>query len=234
MTLRVLLDINFWKKDIINEDGFVFWQCYLHYKGDYGVVPLFTPISLDTCLAETHWQTLKNQYKQKKRWAYNVEYYPHLIMPLIRSKAPFWDRIYKLYQYVEGNFNWATASVLIFLLSKFPLMVGGEEFRQSVVAFNLPLTTSVLMTIATGFLIFSVYINLMLLPPRPKRYGKSRSAMMYFQWLLAPVTSLIFGSLPAIEAHTRLMLGWYLEFFVTPKARKGENTALQMEEMKSL
>jgi hypothetical protein len=90
------------------------------------------------------------------------------------------------------------------------------------------------MTIATGFLIFSVYINLKLLPPRPKKYGKSRSFAMYAQWLLAPITSLIFGSLPAIEAHTRLMFGWYLEFFVTPKTRKGENTALQMEEMKLL
>ncbi|MCX6797097.1 MAG: hypothetical protein NTX98_01300, partial [Candidatus Doudnabacteria bacterium] len=91
MTLKALCDVGFWKKDIVNEDGFVYWQCYLHYKGDYKVIPLFIPISLDTCLANSTWQTLKNQYKQKRRWAYNVEYYPHLIPKLLKLKAPFWD-----------------------------------------------------------------------------------------------------------------------------------------------
>ena len=233
MTLRALREVGFWKKDIINEDGYIFWQCYLHYKGDYEVVPLFIPVSLDTCLADTFWQTLKNQYKQKKRWAYNVEYYPHLVPALLKSKAPFWDRMYKLWQYVEGDFNWAAASVLITLLGWLPLFVGGAEFKETVVAYNLPHATRTLMTIATGFLIFRVYINLILLPPRPKKYGIGRSIMMYLQWFLVPFTSIIFGSLPAIEAQTRLMFGWYLEFFVTPKTRKGDVTAMDMKEMQS-
>jgi hypothetical protein len=156
-----------------------------------------------------------------------------LIPQLLKSDAPFFDRMYKLYQYVEGNFNWATASILISSLGWLPLILGGREFLDTVVAFNLPLATKVLMNIATIFLIFSVYINLILLPPRPKRYGKMRSVMMYLQWFLVPITSVVFGSLPAIEAQTRLMLGWYLEFWVTPKARKGENTALQMKEMQA-
>jgi hypothetical protein len=139
--------------------------------------------------------------------------------------------MYKLWQYVEGDFNWAAASMLISLLGWAPLLLGGQEFNQSVVAFNLPLATKFLMTIATGFLIFSVYINLILLPPRPDKYGVGRSVMMYLQWVLVPFVSIVFGSVPAIEAQTRLMFGRYLEFFVTPKARKGENTALQMKEM---
>ncbi len=234
MPLLTLLEVGMWKKDIVNEDGYIFWQCYLHYKGDYQVVPLFIPISLDTCLADSFWQTLVNQYKQKRRWAYNVEYYPHLVPKLITSKAPFFDRMYKLWQYVEGDFNWATASILISTLGWLPLFVGGQDFTSSVVAFNLPKTTKTLMTIATFFLIFSVYINLILLPPRPKKYGRSRSVMMYLQWFLVPIVSLVFGSLPAIEAQTRLMLGKYLEFWVTPKTRKGVTTGLDMKEMQSV
>src|SRR6185295_6660945 len=113
------------------------------------------PISLDTCLADTFWQTLKNQYKQKKRWAYNVEYYPHLVPRLLKSRAPWWDKYYKLFQYIEGNFNWATASVLISSLGWAPLLFGGPAFTESVIAFNLPQATRALMTIATAFLIFS-------------------------------------------------------------------------------
>lgn len=233
MTLKALIEVGFWKKDIINEDGYIYWQCYLHYEGDYHVVPLFIPISLDTCLDETVWQTLINQYKQKKRWAYNVEYYPHLIPKLLKSRAPFFDKSLKLFQYIEGNFNWATASILISSLGLLPLFLGGQDFLDSVVAFNLPTLTKVLMRTALVFLIFSVYINAILLPPRPAKYSKWRSVMMYLQWFLVPFTSVIFGSLPAIEAQTRLMFGWYLEFWVTPKARHGAVTAHTMKEMQA-
>jgi hypothetical protein len=234
MTLRALVDVGYWKKDIINEDGYIYWQCYLHYNGNYRVAPLFVPVSLDTCMAETFWQTLKNQYTQRKRWAYNVEYYPHLVPALLKSEAPLGDRLYKLFQYVEGNFNWATASVLILVLGRLPLLFGGDEFRTGVVAFNLPVVTQVLLTIAAGFLIFSVYINLILLPKRPARYSVWRSIMMYLQWVLVPLTSITFGSLPAIEAQTRLLFGWYLEFWVTPKTRVGETTAFDMKEMEGV
>lgn len=234
MTLKALVEVGFYKKDIVNEDGYIYWQCYLHYKSKYWVAPLFVPISLDTCLADTTWQTLKNQYKQKRRWAYNVEYYPHLLPKLIKLQSPLWDKCLKIFQYVEGNFNWATASIMISTLGWLPLFIGNQAFQESVLAFNLPFITKTLMNIALFFLIFSVYINMVLLPPRPKKYGVSRSVMMYLQWFLVPLASIIFGSLPAIEAQTRLMLGKYLEFWVTPKARKGENTGLTMKEMKGV
>jgi hypothetical protein len=122
---------------------------------------------------------------------------------------------------------------MISTLGWLPLFIGGDDFRNSVVGFNLPLITKTLMNTALVFLIFSVYINMVLLPPRPKKYGKNKTISMYLQWVLVPLTSVIFGSLPAIEAQTRLMLGKYLEFWVTPKARKGENTALSMKEMQT-
>jgi hypothetical protein len=75
---------------------------------------------------------------------------------------------------------------------------------------------------------------MVLLPPRPKKYSVWRSVMMYVQWVFVPFVSVIFGSLPAVEAQTRLMLGQYLEFWVTPKARKGENTGLTMREMHNI
>ncbi len=220
MTLRALVDIGFWKKDLVNEDGYVFWQCYFHYQGDYAVVPLFVSISLDTCLADTYKQTLINQYKQKRRWAYNVEYYPTLVPTLLKLKTSLWDRFYKLFQYVEGNYNWATASIVISALGWLPLVLGGHNFGDTVIALNLPFMTKSLMTMATAFLILSVYINMILLPPRPERYTKWRSVAMYAQWIIVPFISVIFGSLPAVEAHTRLMIGAYMEFWVTPKVRK--------------
>lgn len=222
MTLRALVDIGFWRKDLVNEDGYVFWQCYFRYEGDYKVIPLFISISLDTCLAETYWQTLVNQYKQKRRWSYNVEYYPTLIPNLFKVKTSFWDRAYKMFQYVEGNYNWSTASIVISALGWLPLVIGGDKFGTTVVALNLPFITRWLMTTATLFLVFSVYINMVLLPPRPAKYGKWRVVSMYLQWIFVPVISVVFGALPAVESQTRLMLGKYMEFWVTPKVRHAD------------
>ena len=222
MSLKALIDVGYWKKDLINEDGYIFWQCYLKYEGDYRVVPLFISVSLDTCLADTFWKTLINQYKQKRRWAYNVEYYPTIVPALITSKAPFWDRMYKLYQYIEGDYNWATASIIITTLGYLPLFVGGSNFTQTIFALNLPFMTKILMTAASAFLIFSIYLNIILLPPRPKNVSKWKTYSMYLQWIFVPIISLAYGSVPGIDAQTRLMFGKYMGFWVTPKARKAE------------
>src|ERR1043165_5974619 len=53
MTLKALLEVGLYKRDIVNEDGFIYWQCYLHYNGDYKVIPLLIPASGDTVLAAT-------------------------------------------------------------------------------------------------------------------------------------------------------------------------------------
>jgi hypothetical protein len=59
-----------------------------------------------------------------------------------------------------------------------------------------------------------------LLPPRPAKYSKWKVVSMYAQWMFVPIISVVFGALPAVEAQTRLMLGQYMEFWVTPKVRK--------------
>src|SRR3989344_1766390 len=219
MSLKTLVAVGFWHKEIVNEDAYIFWQCYLHFHGQYEVAPLFIPVSMDTCLGGTYRQTLVNQYKQKRRWAYNVEYWPHLVPRLLTDgRIALSSRLYKFWQYLEGNYNWATASIMIAVMGFLPAFLG-DNFTGTVFGFNLPYATRLIMNIALIFLIASVYLNMILLPPRPGRYKWTRTAAMYAQWVLVPFISIIWGSLPAIEAQTRLALGKYMEFWVTPKIR---------------
>jgi hypothetical protein len=47
---------------------------------------------------------------------------------------------------------------------------------------------------------------------------------MMLQWIYLPVTSIVFGSLAALNSQTRLMFGRYLDKFdVTEKAVKTES-----------
>ena len=60
---------------------------------------------------------------------------------------------------------------------------------------------------------------LLLLPPRPETVKPSTLVVMIFQWALLPITFIVFGAIPAIDAQTRLMFGKYLGFNVTKKTR---------------
>jgi hypothetical protein len=75
------------------------------------------------------------------------------------------------------------------------------------------------MTLAMVGLVMSAIISTLLLPKKPKKYGFGKRSMMALQWAILPLSIIIFGSIPGIDAQTRLMFKKYLGFWVTPKAR---------------
>ena len=64
-----------------------------------------------------------------------------------------------------------------------------------------------------------------MLPPRPRRYKKSKNIVMVFQWALSPIISIVYSSFTAFYSQGRLAFGKYMEKFdVTDKAVKKEDT----------
>ena len=173
-------------------------------------------------LVETYFRTLVGQYKQKRRWAWgNTENIPYLVTnALPNKKIPAWKKFIYIERMFEGYYFWATASIMIAALGWLPLLLGNDRFDNGVLVFNLPLLTQGMMQIATLFLIFSVYINMVMLPPRPAKYSRWHTLAMILQWIFVPIVSTVFGSAPAIDSQTRVMFGKYLGFWVTPKTRK--------------
>lgn len=221
MSFKTLVDVGFWRVDIIPEDSHIFWQCFIHYNGDYRSHPLFSTVSMDAVMGESYMGTLVAQYKQKRRWAWGVTEISMVIPEFIRNKKiPLWKRLLWTERLFEGHYFWATASIMLAVLGWMPLIFGGDRFGDSVLAANLPFLTRTIMTIAAGFLVCSMYVTMVLLTPRPSHYGKWKSVTMVLQWLFTPFVASIFGSFPAIDAQTRLMFGKYMEFWVTPKVRK--------------
>ena len=216
-----LVKVNFWPVNMISEDSVIYWKCLSYFHGDYRVQPVHLPVSLDAVLAPTYWKTIVNQYKQKRRWAYGIENFPvtmRAIWPDVGIKIRTKLRI--LFEMLEGHYSWATTSFLLTFLGWLPLFLGGEAFRESVLAHNLPFFTRTLMTLGMVGLLVSIPMSLLTLPPRPKRYHWTRTFLMFFQWFLVPLVAFL-SAIPAIDSQTRLLTKRYFgEFWVTEKMRK--------------
>ena len=221
MSFKTLADLDFWQTNMVSEDSRIFWNSLLFYGGDYQSIPLSYPVSMDANLAPTFWRTVKNVYRQQRRWAWGVENFPYTAFGFIKNKKiPLRTKAYYVFNMVEGYWSWSTNAILIFALGWLPIILGGREFNNLVLAYNLPTITRTIMTFAMVGLVTSAIISMQLLPPRPPHYGKLRTMSMVLQWILVPFTIIVFGAIPALDAQTRLMLGKYMGFWITPKHRK--------------
>lgn len=220
MSFKTLVEVNYWPTNIVSDDSIIYWKCMDYYNGDYGVKPIYAPVSLDAVQAPRLWDTIQNQYKQMRRWAYGIEDLALVMRSYARNPhAPLFPKIRRISNMIIGHFTWATAPVLLAIYAWFPIWFGGHDFRDTLISNNLPEYSSNIMTITLLGLIITAYINRLVLPPRPKNYSWKRSFMMYAQWVLVPPVALFLGAFPAIEAQTRLLLAKYLGFWVTPKNR---------------
>lgn len=222
MPFKALMEIGFWETDIVSEDSRIFWQCFLHYHGDWRVVPLFYPVLMDANATPKFWKTMVNLYKQQRRWAWGSENIPYLLEGFrktkkIKSSVKWYWTVNSL----EGFHSWATNSLMIFALGWLPLVMGGEQFNETVLSYNLPLVTRFILTLSMTGIASSAILSIVLLPPKPKWFRRRHYLLYVLQWVLIPITLIVFGAFPGLEAQTRLMLGgkWRLGFWVTPKNR---------------
>jgi len=221
MSWRALSEIGFWSTNMVSEDSRIFWHCFCYYRGDYRVEPLHYPVSMDVCMDEKKLTTIKNLYKQQRRWGWGVENIPYLIFNTLKiwpniPKGKFINRIIvQLY----GFLSWSTNALIIAVIGWLPLFLGGNRFTSTVLSNNLPSITRTLMTLAMTGLVVSAIMSTLLLPSKPKNFGFIKYVFIVVQWMILPISIIIFGAIPGLEAQTRLMLGKYLGFWTTPKTR---------------
>jgi cellulose synthase/poly-beta-1,6-N-acetylglucosamine synthase-like glycosyltransferase len=221
MSFEALVGVGFKQTNVVSDDSRIFWQCFLKYDGDYVVQPLYYPVSMDANVAKNFFRTLINIYKQQRRWAYGVGDIPYFLFGFLKNKKiPFFKKLFLGLELIEGHLSWATASILIFLLGWLPLFLGGPEFSQTLISYNLPKIISRVMTLAMIGLVASVYFSFLLLPPKPPDYSRFKYLIFAFGWLLLPLMMIFFASFPALDAQSRLLLGKYMGFWVTEKVRK--------------
>ena len=217
--MHALIDCDFWSVRTIVEDGHQFWRTYFRYDGRHEVYPIFLPIYQDAVLSSTYMKTLKAQFIQLRRWAWGASDIAYVASKGFRrgSKVPRTDMVFKFARLVEGHISWATASLILAFGALIPVLVQPKNY----VANELPHIASNIQTVALIGIFMTLFLSFKSLPPKPERYKRHRNVFMVVQWVLLPVTTILYNTMAAIYSQTRLMFGRYLgDFDVTEKAVK--------------
>lgn len=218
-SLSMIDKIGYWDTNVIPEDYRIFFKAFFKLGGRVEVDPIFLPSSADAAESTTTWKTFVNDYEQKKRWAWGASDIPLFVQMLFNNRGgSFINKLVRLLRVVEDHILWPvnwfviTAGVTISTLIN-------PNFGRTSIGFMLPKISSAILSLTLVFLVVILIVDAKNRPPRPAEFPKWKAWLGPLEFILMPIVGFFFVSLPGLDAHTRLMLGKYLEYRVTEKVR---------------
>jgi hypothetical protein len=216
-SLKHVEEIGYWDTDVIPEDYRLFFKSYFAKNGDFEVEPIFLPIYADAAEARGFWQSMKNQYQQLQRWAWGVSDDAYIIRQyVIADKIPFWDKTIRVFKTIEDHFLWPVNWFAITTAAFLPPLLN-ERYNRLIIVNKLPQVTSTLLTLSLVSMVVIFVIDALNRPPRPNTRNIFSYIFQPLEFLMLPFIGFFFSALPGVDAHTRLMLGKYIEYRVTEK-----------------
>jgi hypothetical protein len=218
LSFKLLDEAGYWDPDKIPEDWGIFFKAFYCVGGGVEVEPLYLPLLADAAQSTSLFKTLKNQYEQLKRWAWGVSDTPWIIKNyFLKKNVPFWDKTTRLVYAIWSHFMWPVNWFLITIGLTVPTLLN-PDFGRTVLGYTVPKLSSFILTFSLIFLATTLIIDSFFYKPkRPEGFALWRVFLIPFEFILMPVAGFFFTALPGLDAHTRLMLGKYLEYKVTEK-----------------
>ncbi len=215
--LWLLKKINFWDIDIIPEDWHVFFQAFFTYGERVKTIPLFTIVNGDAVFSGETMKTLANRYEQEKRWAWGVTDVGYVLKKFFLT--PHIGTIQKLKKIIfiaETHLFWPVSFFILTISASIPPLIN-PSFKRTVLGLLLPKLSALILTLSSVMLILYIYLDIKLRQKVNMKTSVSSLPLLIVQWYLLPIVSFFFSSLPALDAHTRILLGKKLKYKVTEK-----------------
>ena len=126
--LTALVEMGFWSKRTIVEDGHQYWRSWFHFDGDYRGVPIHVPIFQDAVQAGTFKATMVAQFKQLSRWSYGASDVPYVGVRVFAptARSPFWPGVLRFFSLLEGHVSLASISIIIAIGGWIPFVVATQ------------------------------------------------------------------------------------------------------------
>lgn len=207
--------VDYWDPDVIPEDSRMFFKMMFGNPKPVRVRPLFVPVLLDAAEGASLLASAVSRYRQARRWAWGLSDVPYLARRLGAPRGGTWlGRLVRVAWYVEDHLIWGAAWPL-FADGLHPWAFLAPQFWLSPEATHLANTYSSALTAGLPLLVVIVLLDLWLRSTLGERKGSLLIAAT--SWILFPILSFALIWLPALDAHTRVLLGRPLAYQVTPK-----------------
>lgn len=215
--LWLIESVGYWDVDIIPEDWHIWLQAFYTLGEKVKTIPIYIPIVRDGVLGPTLRKTFKIRYEQEKRWAWGATDIPYAVSRFFTSPhIPFAVKLRRILFVMEVHFLWPTAFFVLTVSASLPALVN-PVFGRTVLGLLLPKIASFILTCSTILLLVSVYFDFKLRKKVNIETSWQQVPMLFIQWFFLPFVSFLFSSLPALEAHTRMLLGKKMEYHITEK-----------------
>jgi hypothetical protein len=129
---------------------------------------------------------------------------------------PLWPRLSRVALFTEEHISWPSHWFLLTLGAHAPALLA-PAFTLTPLGQSLSMLAQVALTLCLPCLATIIWIDMQLQPPRPEPSSRWDDALAVASWMLLPVSGLLLTAIPSLDAHTRLVLGQYLQYQVTEK-----------------
>jgi hypothetical protein len=217
LSWQAISAVRYWDVDVIPEDSHMCFKVMFHFGKRVKVRPIFLPVYADAAEGPTLRRTLENQYHQILRWAWGVSDIPYVVLGALRARDLGWPmRIMRVVWYVEEHLMWPSHWFLLTLGGLVPTLVNPAYAHSQMGLWQSSLVSAIL-GLCLPCLILVILVDWRLRPRHPEGEDLIDLLIGWMAFALLPVVGLLLCALPALDAHTRLLLGRRLEYRVTEK-----------------
>jgi hypothetical protein len=209
--------VDFWDTDVIPEDSHMFFKLWLRLGRLVRTRAIYLPVFADAAEGATLRGTLTTHYRQIRRWAWGVSDIPYIVAGAWRAEhIPWPHRVARVGWYIEEHLVWPSHWFILTLGGAIPPLLN-PAYAATAAAAQQAATVGNLLSFCLPFALLAILADVVLRPRSPRRQGVLDLLLGLVGFAVLPVTSLMLSAMPALDAHTRLLLGRSLAYQVTEK-----------------
>ena len=217
MSMKALHDIGYWDPDVIPEDERTMFKAIERFGRKFKVHPLFTLVKGSSIRGEGFWGAVSEQYMQILRWAWGASEIAHSLSVYAKlgregrkaMRGPIFNQI-------RSATEWSLAPLILVFGGILPGLVD-PWFVYTPFGQIYAIAMVIIALLSTGFILCTIWLEHIIAPPRPDEGFSLISLCGTAAWFLSPAVSLVFGSLPALEAQTRLIMNQRIAYVESRK-----------------
>ncbi|HEX6511501.1 MAG TPA: hypothetical protein VF157_04325, partial [Chloroflexota bacterium] len=207
------VEADYWDVDVIPEDSHMFFKLLFRFGDQVRVEPIYLPVISDAAERPGYFGTLYSQFEQEKRWAWGVSDIPYVLLGLFKGPRRLGPSCwYRGIRYIEEHLSWPVSPFMITFGAGAPGFFN-HAFARTTLGHLLPNLSSYMLTVSLASMGVMIYLDYHLKPPPTD----GRPLLHLIEWSLMPAVGIGLSALPGLVAHTRLLLGRYLQYKVTQK-----------------